>query len=154
ELTAQSASQVNKYTSIPRTDHWETRALSAGIVRDTVEGRYLVALRGSRLALNYTQGFDALGGNQRFYSTSVEAQQFMPTGGQSAFAVRTVGVFTTGPDADNNHLLPLGGLGLVRGYQKYLLARAGTSIAYANAEWRFPLVQNLDYYLWFIFPDL
>jgi Tol biopolymer transport system component len=156
ELTGGIGSQVNYYTSITRTDHWETRSLTAGFVRDTVEGRYLVAIRGSRLALSYTQAFDALGGNQKFYSTSAEAHQFVPTGGQSALAFRTVGVFTTGPDAFNNNFLPVGGLGLVRGYQKYvnLSARAGTSIAYANAEWRFPIVQNLDYYLWFIFPDL
>ena len=81
----------------------------------------------------------------------MEAHQFVPLGGQSALAVRTLGIFGYGPDAQT---LPGGGLGLVRGYQKHLLARAGTSVAVANAELRFPIVQNLDYYMWFIFPDL
>jgi len=116
--------------------------------RDTVKGRYLVATRGSRLRLAYEDSPRVLGGNYLYRIFTGEAQQFVPTGGQSALAFRAFGAQSYGP---NTPEYPLGGIGRLRGYSSgdYV----GSRVAMGTAEWRVPVWENIDYYMWYMFPD-
>ncbi|MFA5139744.1 MAG: BamA/TamA family outer membrane protein, partial [Elusimicrobiota bacterium] len=46
-----------------------------------------------------------------------------------------------------------GGVGGVRGYAWSTTDDEGPIMGVGTAEWRVPLLGNLDYYMWYIFPD-
>ena len=132
--------------------HYDNEARMAGLalVRDTVRGRYLVATEGDRVRLDWQQATQAVGGNRRFTTESLEAHQFVGTGGQSALAFRGYAAQGFGPDSPQ---FILGGLGGVRGYGRSLSTDIGSRLAVATAEWRFPIAPDLNYYMWYFFPD-
>ncbi len=132
------------------TDAREARLASAALVHDSARGRYLVATQGSRARASYTQAAEALGGNRRFQSLALEGHQFFPTGGQSALALRVAGLQSLGRDHPE---LILGGLGGVRGYARSTTRDSGSRLGLLNAEWRFPVAPDLDYHMWYLFPD-
>ncbi|MBI4376005.1 MAG: PD40 domain-containing protein [Elusimicrobia bacterium] len=130
--------------------HRESRAVSAAFVRDTSRGRYLVATAGNRFRLSYSQLLEVLGGSQRYNLAGVEAHQFVPIASQNTIALRAAGFQTFGPDSPQ---ILLGGLGGVRGFARSTTRDVGSRLAVANAEWRFPVLPDLNYYMWYFFPD-
>jgi hypothetical protein len=130
--------------------HREARIVSTQFVRDTVRGRYLVATGGGRTRAGYSAAPRVLGGNSVREGVFGEVQRFLPTGGLSALALRTEAAGFWGPDPPQ---YVLGGLGGVRGFARSATRDAGRAGVTATAEWRVPVVKNLDYYMWYIFPD-
>lgn len=128
----------------------EARIVSAQLVRDTVRGRYLVATAGGRMRAGYSAAPRVLGGNSVREGVFGEVQRFVPTGGLSALAFRTEAAGFWGPDPPQ---YILGGIGGVRGFARSTTRDAGRAGVTATAEWRVPVVKNLDYYMWYIFPD-
>lgn len=126
------------------------RLTEAALVRDTVNGRYLVATRGSRLRLAYTRAHPVLGGVKSYDSTRLEAHKYFETGRQSALALRTSLGLSQGPDRLS---YGAGGIAGLRGYGTFESSVSGSRFALATAEWRFPLFKDLNYYMWYIFPD-
>ncbi len=141
--------RIRDLTAGAREDR-EGRLASASLVRDTVRGRYLVATSGNRLALSFSQAAEVLGGSRRFASAGAEAHQFLPTGSQSALAFRAAALRSLGPDKPQ---LILGGLGGVRGYGRSTKQDFGDRLAVLNSEWRFPVLRDINYYMWYLFPD-
>jgi outer membrane protein assembly factor BamA len=48
----------------------------------------------------------------------------------------------------------VGGLrGGVRGYKRFAAGDTGDRLAGFNAEWRFPIFPDINYDLWYLFPD-
>lgn len=150
ELLAGAVSERLDYLSVDQDDDRQARLLSAALVRDTARGRYLVATAGGRARLFATEAGEVLGGNRRYHTAGLELHKFVHTGGQTALALRTLAAQSLGRDHQN---LILGGLGGVRGVGRSTLENSGTRLGLANLEWRFPVVPDLNYYMWYIFPD-
>jgi hypothetical protein len=131
-------------------DEREARLGTVALVRDTVRGRYLIATQGDRLRASYTQAVQSLGGNRLYRTSSLEAQQFVQTGSQATLALRAFGGQTVGRDHPQ---FILGGLGGVRGYARSTTENAGAAVGALNAEWRFPIAPDMNYYMWYFFPD-
>ncbi|MBI3549490.1 MAG: PD40 domain-containing protein [Elusimicrobia bacterium] len=152
ELTAGAVTERRGYPAIVGSStRRDARIWSTSFVRDTVGGRYLVETRGSRLWANYYRAVPVLGGHTETSTVSGEAHQLLPTGDMSTLALRAYGANSLGREPQG---FVLGGLGGVRGYGRSTVDNVGTRIAVANAEYRFPIFKNLDYYMWYIFPDL
>ncbi|TBR24828.1 hypothetical protein EPO15_03330 [bacterium] len=151
-LDAVAGSVTESYDAsfaLPR-PHRESRIASAQLVRDTVRGRYLVATAGGRMRAGYSVAPRVLGGNSVREGVFAELQRYVPTGGLSALAFRADAAGFWGPDPPQ---YVLGGIGGVRGYARSATEDAGRAGVTATAEWRIPVVKNLDYYMWYIFPD-
>lgn len=142
--------RITDHTDPTQNEDREARTGSVAFVRDTVRGRYLVANQGSRLRLAYDQTEDVFGGNRRFNEASLEGQEFIPLGSQTALALRARGVQSLGRDRDQ---FSLGGLGALRGYGYSTVDDVGNRLALATADLRFPIVRELNYYMWYFFPD-
>ncbi|MBI5243936.1 MAG: PD40 domain-containing protein [Elusimicrobia bacterium] len=150
ELSAADVTDYVYYRDLSQTSKHDSRVGIASFVRDTVTGRYLVATRGNRLRLSCWDAQRILGGNSRYHIGLLEAHQYVPTGGLSALAFRVFGAESFGPDTPQ---FMLGGIGRMRGIRTSDAVDVGPRIAMGTAEWRFPLWTNLDYYMWYIFPD-
>ncbi|MDD5655686.1 MAG: BamA/TamA family outer membrane protein [Elusimicrobia bacterium] len=150
EISAAAIREVARYEDPAYDFDHRARVGSLAFVRDAVTGRYLVPLAGNRLRLSVSQAADVLGGNRSYFTTEAEAHQFVPTGGQSALALRLLGAQAVGRDRPD---LILGGIGGVRGYARSTIENVGSRLALANAEWRFPVAPDINYYMWYIFPD-
>ncbi len=129
---------------------YATRAVQAAVTRDTVNGRYLVATRGNRLKIGGFKAFEALGGNQEYITQYVEAHQYVPIKNQSALAFRFLEAGSYGPD---RRVFELGGIGWARGFQRSSFVNTASRFVLGTAEIRFPIVQDMNYYMWYIFPD-
>jgi Tol biopolymer transport system component len=150
EMLVASVSDKALYGTSAPTESRQDRLLSYSLVRDTVQGRHLVATRGNRLRLTYTNAVTAFGGNRRYDTAGVEAQEFVELGSQSALALRGVGIQSMGRDRTG---FIMGGVGGVRGYDRSTDHYFGNRLAVANAELRFPIFSDLNYYMWYFFPD-
>ncbi len=151
EVAAGIDAERNFYLDIPRNQYIDGRLVDLAFVRDTVNGRYLVATQGSRVRAEVKRLVPTLGGNQNYSTQSLEGQQYFPVGGESAVAARGVFGQSIGP---NHELFHIGGVGWVRGFQRSDSDNTGSRFALANLEYRFPLVPDLNYYFWYISPDL
>jgi outer membrane protein assembly factor BamA len=90
-----------------------------------------------------------LGGDYVYQSYSAQALQYFPLGREQVLLVRTLLGGSFGYDAG---LFRLGGEDRVRGLaadNRY----AGNKIFLNSFEWRFPIVHNINYHMWYIFPD-
>lgn len=150
DLAVASVSERLRWGGSRPDEFRETRAASYSLTRDTVRGRYLVATRGNRLSAFLTHAEDAFGGNQKHATAGAEAQQFIPTGGQSALAARILGIQSVGRDSS---AFLLGGVGGVRGYGRSTTRDFGSRLAVGNLEWRFPVIPDLNVYWWWMVPD-
>ena len=162
-LAASLASSVEAFRYIDPDANYsrQSRLGSVAFIRDAATGRYLVPLAGDRVRLAYSQAAEALGGNMRYSDAVVEGHQFVPTGGQTTAALRVYGEQSLGRDGGG---LVLGGVdggvggvgglrGGVRGYRRFNAPETGGRLAGLNAEWRFPVLPDLDYHMWYLFPD-
>jgi len=150
ELLAASITERTAYQETALIERRESRLGSAALVRDTVRGRYLVETAGSRLRLGYVGAPRILGANSMHQSIAADAIRYVPAGAMSALVLRGFAVQNWGPDARQ---FELGGIGRVRGYGRSDVTDIGIRGALATAEWRMPIFGNLDYYMWYIFPD-
>ena len=156
-----SSVETFRYTDLNENYARQSRLGSVAFIRDAATGRYLVPLAGDRVRLAYTQAADTLGGNVRYSDAVAEGHQFVPTGGQTTAALRVYAEQSLGRDSGG---LVLGGVdggvggvgglrGGVRGYRRFNAPDTGGRLAGLNAEWRFPVLPNLDYHMWYLFPD-
>jgi outer membrane protein assembly factor BamA len=78
----------------------------------------------------------------------IETHRFINLGLEHVLAVREFLGASFGPDAGN---FSLGGYERLRGIPSDSIT--AKRIYLANIEWRFPLFYNLNYHMWYIFPD-
>ena len=145
-----SKNETNKFRTIPLTERLRTRALQASYVRDTVNGLYLTAVRGSRTELTWTKAAEVSGGNLKYDAYVLQYLKYFPLSKRSAFVNR----FTTGVSTGRDRrLFGFAGLGGVRGFHGPSDRTDKPGVFLNNAELRVPLIKDLDYYMWFMFPD-
>ncbi|MBI5623215.1 MAG: PD40 domain-containing protein [Elusimicrobia bacterium] len=150
ELGLTAATERHRYhDDVPKEDR-ETRAASFAFVRDTTTGRYLTVTEGDRLRVSLSEAWNVLGGNRRYDLLAVEGHRFVPTGGTSALASRLMFLRSTGAQ---HPAFSVGGVGGVRGFRRGSSENLGSQMAAANLEWRFPVVKDLNWYMWFFAPD-
>lgn len=128
----------------------KTRVLRFAFTRDTLNGLYLTATSGSLNHLVYDKAFDKWGGNEKYDAYSAESVKYFPLSKRSAVAARFYGSFSTGR---NNLNFDFRGIGGVRGFQRGLDKNETSGIVYGNLELRTPLFGDLNYYMWYMFPD-
>lgn len=140
----------NDYTDIDLTEKLRTRALQAAYVRDTVSGLYLTAVRGSRTELSWLTAGENSGGNVKYDVYSLEYLKYFPLSKRAALVNRFLAGRSTGRD---NRVFDFGGLGGVRGFSRSSELNEKPGAFINNAELRFPLFKDLNYYMWYMFPD-
>ncbi len=145
-----SKNETNEYKDIDFTERLRTRALQASYVRDTVNGLYLTAVRGSRTELSWTKAAAVSGGNLKYDAYVLQYLRYFPLSKRSAFVNRFIAGKSTGRD---KRLFGFGGLGGVRGFSGSSDRFDTPGVFLNNAELRVPLVKDLDYYMWYMFPD-
>ncbi len=139
---------TDKFDMAGNSDHSRTRAAQISYVRDTVSGVYLTAVRGSRTELSYTNSGRFAGGNEIYGAGVFQRLQYVPLSKRSAFADRLLAGQSVGP---GRRSFDFGGLGGVRGVPSSL--PPSSKVLINNFEYRTPLVRDLNYYMWFMFPD-
>jgi Tol biopolymer transport system component len=132
------------------TDHARTRAAEVAFVQDYVNGLYLTAVRGSRTELSYTSAGSALDGNELYGAGVFQRLQYVPLSKRSAFADRFLAGKSVGRNRKN---FDFGGLGGVRGFSSSSPRESASKVLMNNFEVRTPLFRDLNYYMWFMFPD-
>ncbi len=145
-----SKDEKDIYTDLGNTDALRTRALKTSYVRDTVDGLYLTAVRGSRTELSWQTAHDAAGGNLRYDVYTLQYLKYFPLSKWSAFVNRFTVGRSTGRD---RRLFNFGGLGGLRGFPSSSALYEKSGVFMDNAELRVPLIKNLNYYMWYMFPD-
>jgi outer membrane protein assembly factor BamA len=143
-------SVTDKFEVSRETGHELTKAAQTSLVRDTVNGLYLTAVRGSRTELSWTRAGQALGGSERYDAYVAQRMQYFPLSKRSAVVDRLLAGQSTGRDRRS---FDFGGLGGVRGFSSTSSRERGARVVMNNLELRTPLCRDLDYYVWFMFPD-
>jgi len=127
-----------------------TRALKSSYVRDTLNGLYLTANRGSRTEFSYLKALEAAGGNVKYDVYLFRYLKYFPLSKRAAF----VNHFTAGRSVGRDRRrFNFGGLGGVRGFHSSASETEKPGVFLNNAELRVPVFKDLDYYMWFMFPD-
>lgn len=127
-----------------------TRALQSSYVRDTLNGLYLTANRGSRTELTYLKALDTAGGNMKYDVYLFRYLKYFPLSKRAAF----VNHFTAGRSLGRDRReFNFGGLGGVRGFYSAAPETEKPGVFLNNAELRVPVFKDLDYYMGYMFPD-
>ena len=142
--------ETNEYKDIPYTERLRTRALQAAYVRDTVSGLYLTAVRGSRTELSWLTAGEKAGGTLKYDVFTLQYLKYFPLSKRSAFVNRFVAGRSTGRD---RRAFDFGGLGGVRGFSGSSSMNEKPGVFLNNSELRVPLVKDMNYYMWYMFPD-
>ena len=142
--------ETNRYTDVKYTEKLRTRALQTAYIRDTVSGLYLTAVRGSRTELSWLGARETAGGNLKYDVYLLQYLKYFPLSKSSAFVNRFVAGRSTGRDRQDFNF---GGLGGVRGLLSSSSLYEKPGVFMDNAELRVPLVKDMNYYMWYMFPD-
>jgi outer membrane protein assembly factor BamA len=84
-----------------------------------------------------------------YQNVTGQARKYFPLGKEQVFVWSTLLGGSFGPDAGQ---FRLGGVDRVRGLQADSTYE-GRRIFVNNFEWRFPIAYNVNYHMWYIFPD-
>ena len=150
EFFAVNKNETTEYTDFDVEDRQRTRALRTAYVRDTVSGLYLTAVRGSRLEALYVKAVEDFGGNLKYDAYVLQYLKYFPLSKRSAFVNRSVGAASYGRD---KRTFDFGGLGGARGFSGSSAENEKSGAFINNAELRVPLFGNMNYYMWYMFPD-
>jgi outer membrane protein assembly factor BamA len=129
--------------------HKRENVAGLAFVQDIVQGPYLEATSGYRLRLDTQFSGQVLGGDYVYQNYTGEINYYFPLGREHVLGVRSLFGESFGQDAQ---LFRLGGETGVRGVQS-TDDIAGSRLFITNLEWRFPVVYNINYHMWYIFPD-
>jgi outer membrane protein assembly factor BamA len=140
----------NDYVGLDLTENLRTRALQTAYVRDTVSGLYLTAVRGSRTELSWLTAGETAGGNLKYDVFTLEYLKYFPLSKRAAFVNRFLAGRSVGRD---RRIFGFGGLGGVRGFSRSSEEYETPGVLLNNAELRVPLFKDMNYYMWYMFPD-
>ncbi|MEA3307480.1 MAG: hypothetical protein U9Q34_06815, partial [Elusimicrobiota bacterium] len=140
----------NEYVDISDKLNSKTRALQTSFIRDTISGLYLTANSGNRLELSYVKADEFFDGNEKYDVWFMDNLKYFPLSKKSAVVARVL----TGISSGRNKLtFDFGGLGGVRGFQRSSVSNEAPNVIMGNFELRTPIVDDLNYYMWYMFPD-
>ncbi|OGR57068.1 MAG: hypothetical protein A3I11_06805 [Elusimicrobia bacterium RIFCSPLOWO2_02_FULL_39_32] len=118
--------------------------------KDVTQGRYLETSAGHRIIVTGEESNDQWRSQVDYRNIFVTLHQFAPLPKESALAFRAFGASSFGRD---KQLFRVGGDDLLRGYGRFDLDSVGNRFLISNLEWRFPIFFDLNYHIWFLFPD-
>ncbi|OIO03514.1 MAG: hypothetical protein AUJ51_04005 [Elusimicrobia bacterium CG1_02_56_21] len=142
--------ETNEYKDLDFTEKLRTRGVQTSYIRDTVDGLYLTAVRGSRAEFSWLTVGEKAGGNLKYDVYTMQYLKYFPLSKRAAFVNRFVAGRSTGRD---RRAFDFGGLGGVRGFSGSSSMYEKPGVFLNNSELRFPLVKDMDYYMWYMFPD-
>jgi Tol biopolymer transport system component len=150
EAFALAKDETNEYKDIAYTERLRTRAVQTAYVRDTVGGLYLTAVQGSRTELSWLTAGEKAGGTLKYDVFTLQYLKYFPLSKRAAFVNRFVAGRSTGRD---RRAFDFGGLGGVRGFSGSSSMNEKPGVFMNNSELRVPLVKDMNYYMWYMFPD-
>ncbi|HAN04951.1 MAG TPA: hypothetical protein DCW72_07270 [Elusimicrobia bacterium] len=145
-----SKNERNVYTDVDFTERLRTRSLQTSYIRDTVDGLYLTAVRGSRTELSWLTAVERYGGNLKYDVFLLQYLKYFPLSKRAAFVNRFLAGRSVGRDRRS---FGFGGLGGIRGFSSTADRYEKPGVIMNNAELRVPLVKDMNYYMWYMFPD-
>lgn len=125
-------------------------AVSLSFMQDNTFRTYLEITRGDRFMVSGQFADRVLYGTYRYQNYAAENQVFFPLGKEHVLFWRATGGISAGDDAGDFFL---GGVTGVRGVPQDKNRFAGNRVFSTSFEWRFPLVHDINYHVWFFFPD-
>lgn len=123
---------------------------SMSFSRDVSQGRYLEPTSGYRLSASYDESNESIRSSLDYRNFFLTFHKFVPFHKESTVALRIFGGGSMGQD---KQFFRTGGSDMLRGYGRYDTNFAANHFVISNLEYRFPLFLNLDYHVWFLFPD-
>lgn len=150
ELILATIDRAEEFKIFP-SQNSKTRENTAGLsfFHDTTEGPYMELTKGMQFQLTGQFSDKALGGDYVYQTYLSEAREYFPVGKEHVIVSRIFAGQSSGPDARQ---FRLGGEDRVRAVsqnQEFY----GKGILLSNLEWRFPIVHNINYHMWYFFPD-
>ncbi len=132
------------------------RVIWTSFIRNTINGLYLTANSGNRLELSYNRADEFFDGNKKYEVFFIQNLKYFPLSKRSAFVSRILAGASTGRDKgvfDFGGVHGFGGLGGVRGFQRGSDLNKASNVIMGNFELRTPIIDDLNYYMWYMFPD-
>jgi Tol biopolymer transport system component len=123
-------------------------AYSVSLVTDMSTGEMFDLMRGKRTNFTFYQARKVLGGTIEFNDYLLDTQCYATLAKNHILAWRLLGRFSEGKDADTFNL---GGSDAVRGIPSD--AFSNNRIMVLNTEYRFMIIPNINYHMWYILPD-
>jgi len=114
--------------------------LSAGVVGDTTSWRRYGPHAGSRWDLNLTYGYDLDEGGTLTRQAVFEGRKYLPLSDRNEIALR---LYLAAADGNRPSVFYFGGFDTLRAMR--IRSLSGNRAGYANVEWRFPLIDRLDF---------
>jgi len=131
-------------------EYTKEHIIISNFIRDTVYGKYLEETSGMRTGIYGQFGTDIFGADYIYQNIGVELQNFQPLGNEQTIASRLIYATSMGRDYG---LYQLGGYERLRINPENISTWYASNILLSNIEWRFPIVKDINYYMWYIFPD-
>ncbi|MBU2530142.1 MAG: hypothetical protein KKD35_03790, partial [Elusimicrobia bacterium] len=150
ELAGIRKNNKNIYVDAADKLNSKTRAFQVSFIRDTINGLYLTANSGNRLELSQVKADDFLDGNEKYDVWFIDNIKYFPLSKRSTIVARTLAGISSGR---NKITFDFGGLGGVRGFQRSSDLNEAPNVIMGNFELRTPIVDDLNYYMWYMFPD-
>jgi outer membrane protein assembly factor BamA len=123
--------------------------VGAAYIHDTATGKYLETTSGNRIVAYGETTTDVFGSKIDYQMYQLEMQNYVQVNKNHVFANRTLFLTSTGRDRYSFWLY---------GYERVKTAAKeadyrGNSVLVNNFEYRFPIVNDINYYMWYLFPD-
>jgi outer membrane protein insertion porin family len=118
--------------------------------RDVSQGRYLETTSGYRVEASYEDSNRYLGSSSDYRNAFAQVTHFQPFHKESTLAARLFGGAGFG---GNTQFFRAGGEDMLRGFSRYDTGSSASRFVISNLEYRFPIVFDLNYHIWFFFPD-
>ena len=134
---------------------WHEHTFTISYIRDTAEGKYLESTSGSRLRLSTEKTTNIFGADRDYTNIKAELHKFYHLGREHALALRLLSRLSYGQDRRSFRIF---------GYDKVKMDyrerdslqemnAVGSDILISNIEWRIPISKDLNYHMWYMFPD-
>lgn len=123
---------------------------SFSFLRDLSQGRYLETTRGYRILTTYEESNKAWDSTLEYRNIFLIFHHFTPVQKESTIAFR---IFSGASFGQDRQIFRTGGSDLLRGYGRFDPDSAASRFVISNLEFRFPLFFDVNYHLWFLFPD-
>lgn len=117
--------------------------------RTTLAGAYCEVTAGRYAALETAVAGPFVGSEYTYQSFAGDVSAFTPLGKEHTFLWKTTARVSYGPDAE---VFSLGGIDRLRGMAAGDVW--GEKMLVTTLEWRFPLVHNINYNMYYLFPGL
>ena len=164
---------LNRYNSISLSianaqDKWELRdsnnnglysyinnanLIGVSYLLDTRNGKYLEITSGNKLELTYETAVNAFATNISYDYYSIELNNYFPVSLTGKGQVVADRIMYASSNGDNRYTFRAFGYDRARIMPTDRLKLYKNNLMFANLEYRFPIVKDVNYHMWYMFPD-